>query len=154
MVCISRLIAMCFVSSDIHMYICTVPDAIPLYGGNVPDGTSLFSLTNVACTGSENRILHCPADVVRRGERGRGGSDCPHSSDAGVLCSSPTPCTLQGAVRISGRGGAVDGPTVVEEGRVEVCNRKVWGSVCAGSSWDDAAARVVCRQLGLPSSGM
>ena len=53
------------------------------------------------------------------------------------------------------------GGSVENEGRVEICINRVWGSVCGSSSsyyyyssyWGVTDARVVCRQLGYQEFG-
>ena len=44
------------------------------------------------------------------------------------------------------------GPSSLE-GRLEVCRRGVWGSVCGTLTFDELNANVVCLQLGFSSLG-
>ena len=54
-------------------------------------------------------------------------------------------CEVDGEVRLAGGSGP-------NEGRVEFCYRRVFGTVC-GSQWDTIDAQVICRQLGYPIEG-
>ena len=51
----------------------------------------------------------------------------------------------EGEVRLA------DGPHN-SSGRVELCHDGEWGTVC-DDRWSSNEARVVCRQLGLPTNG-
>ena len=44
-------------------------------------GTGQIWLDNVACTGSETRLIDCPANAL-------GSHNCQHSEDAGVRCNT------------------------------------------------------------------
>ena len=39
------------------------------------------------------------------------------------------------------------------DGRIEICNRGVWGTICGSGIMDDSIASVVCKALNLPSFG-
>ena len=112
--------------------------AVALFTG-FTNGVGQIWLDNVQCRGTETRLIDCPANAL-------GTVSCGHSADAGVQCIAATssPSCTQGAIRLQGG--------TVTQGRVEICNSNVWGTVC-DNSWDNTDARVACRQLGLPSTG-
>ena len=97
------------------------------------NGVGQIWLSNVQCHGTETRLTDCSHSSFRV-------NSCTHIEDAGVLCFT---CT-QGSIRLQGG--------TASSGRVEICNNNTWGRVCA-DMWNDADAKVVCRQLGYEISG-
>ncbi|KAL3854704.1 hypothetical protein ACJMK2_013962 [Sinanodonta woodiana] len=93
-------------------------------------------LDELNCTGTEKSITDCGHIVFGS------GSDCSHFEDAAVICLDAVP-------RIDVR--LANGPDA-NSGRVEVNMNGTWGTVC-DDLFTEIDAAVVCRQLGLPSSG-
>ena len=61
------------------------------------------------------------------------------------ISADAQPCSTNGVVRLATEDGASS-----IEGRVEVCLNGVWGTVC-DNNWGPPDAKVVCRQLKLPT---
>ncbi len=100
------------------------------------NGADRIWLDNVQCVGTETRLIDCPANPL-------GTQNCGHIEDAGVRCTIAL-CT-QGDIRLQGGTG--------NQGRVEICNNNVWGTVC-DDLWGAPDAQVACRQLGFLTTGI
>lgn len=100
-------------------------------------GTGQIWLDDIDCNGKETDIALC-------GHRGWGRTSCDHNEDVSVICAGSSQ-RQNVIVRLSGGASS-------SEGRVEVFHNNAWGTVC-DDDFDTKAAAVVCRMLGLPSSG-
>ena len=99
-------------------------------------GNGSIHFAYVYCSGDEDSLLNCSYSTYT--------DYCSHSSDAGIIC--PTPECTESDIRLVG------GDTQYE-GRVEVCQNGLWGTVC-DDFWDTRDAMVVCRQLGYATQGI
>ena len=97
--------------------------------------SGLIHLDKVQCTGDEEYLLNCTYTQDH---------DCSHYEDAGVDCLEAN-CT-EGDVRLFGR-------VKKAAGYVEICLNGSWNGVCT-ESWFYQGARVVCKQLGYPYTGI
>ena len=125
-------------------------------------GSHILLLSAVQCDFRVNRLVDCFHDPFNSSycSYGAAGVSCKgnqvHFLKACLiigmlkLAISNTSKCLDGAVRLVG------GPTPYE-GRVEVCARGTWGTICSnsyfGNGWNSLDASVVCRQLGFPTTG-
>ena len=97
--------------------------------------SQIIWLDNTLCHGTETRLIDCLANPLSV-------HNCNHMQDAGVRCEGSAMCT-QGDIRLQGGTST--------QGRVEICVRNTWGTVCQ-HNWNTADATVACKQLGF--SGM
>ncbi|XP_064388372.1 soluble scavenger receptor cysteine-rich domain-containing protein SSC5D-like isoform X2 [Halichondria panicea] len=102
-------------------------------GFSEPSSTTLIWLDELRCSGTESRLINCPANTI-------GVEDCSHSEDIALVC------TENGDLRLVGSFSQTGGSS----GRLEVYYSGQWGTVC-DDSFGINDARVACRQLGYSS---
>ena len=122
-----------------------------LYTGSLAERNGLFGRSdthnvarNFRCSGTEQHLADCSYTSITRSS----GLSYERYYSAGVICqgntSAPTECE-HGDVRLT----AGKKPT---QGSVEICARGYWATTCI-SGWNKIETEIVCRQLGLPTSG-
>ena len=111
-------------------------------------------IATLDCTGSEENLLDCSRNVYSI-------LHCFSYEVAGVICEGIkcessyqllfnvyciTELCTDGEVRIMGNLS----PKI---GRVEACVNRTWGTIC-DSTWNEAAASVICKHQGFSPYGM
>ena len=115
------------------------------FTGSIAESNGLFGRSstrkvarNFRCSGTEQRLSDCTFTSITN------LSYEIHYS-FGVICqgntSAPAECQ-HGAVRL----------TNAIQGRVEICAHGYWATTCY-NNWNEIGTEIVCRQLGLPTSG-
>ncbi|KAM4032048.1 lysyl oxidase homolog 4 [Anomaloglossus baeobatrachus] len=112
-------------------------------------------LDNVRCSGAESSLAECESN-------GWGVTDCKHSEDVGILCSTtrlrpsdlPQSIAAQHTkkieeVRIKPISARAKASLPVTEGIVEVKHHGRWRQVC-DHGWTIDNSRVVCGMMGFP----
>lgn len=114
-------------------------------------GSNISFIQNITCNGTTSLndcVTHngsCTCNKVI-GLKCFGKPSQPHACSYCTTLSYIEPVGCQeGSVRI------VNG-LIENEGRLEVCVNRVWGSVC-DDGWDKTDAHVVCQQLGFSELG-
>ena len=70
----------------IHLKLYTFEGSTNILRAGYGQGTGPIVLDNVACVGSETRLIDCPGNPI-------GTHNCNHGEDAGVIC---TPLVITG----------------------------------------------------------
>jgi deleted-in-malignant-brain-tumors protein 1 len=96
----------------------------------------LVGMSGVNCLGSEENITHCSYKATNR---------CDHGKNVGIICQGVDPCMDYSLRLVHGRDDHI--------GRLEVCYRGNWGTVCNDGGFDDKAAAVSCSRLNYLPSG-
>ncbi|XP_038067608.1 deleted in malignant brain tumors 1 protein-like isoform X3 [Patiria miniata] len=104
-------------------------------------GSGAILLDDLECSGDESTLADCSHARW---------SNCEHSEDVGVVCSTSATAAPEVSGIPDGRVRLVDGSSS-SEGRVEVFYQGNWGTVC-DDAFDIQDATVICHQLGFPSA--
>ena len=116
-------------------------------------GSGPVVFSNLQCNGNEPKLEECSSSSY--------DFNSNHSSDVGVKCLERSIVQYVAVILIifvldendciAGNIRLVNG-SVPNEGRLEVCLDREWGTVCS-SHWDKGKTSIVCKQLGYHETG-